>query len=167
MPFISGKELFKWMNDQGKVDEVGICKIMYKIMLGMNHVHKQGVIHRDLKPENIMIDEHGEPKILDFGLSYDTEHAESDTRRVGSMMFMAPEIIEGSPHTTACDIWSLGIVLYMMLADDYPFNLNDIEKEITSTPLLFLGPAWESVSPTCKDLITKMMNKDSGARITA
>ena len=62
------------MEEQGKVDEPMASKIMYKILLGVNHVHKQGVIHRDLKPENIMIDEQGEPKIIDFGLSHDTEH---------------------------------------------------------------------------------------------
>ncbi len=167
MPLIPGQELFNWMEEQGKVDEVEACKIMYKILLGVNHVHKQGVIHRDLKPENIMIDDQGEPKIIDFGLSLDTVTEGIDTRRVGSLIFMAPEIIEGFAHTSACDIWSLGIILFMMLSGSYPFNLNNIEKEITDTPLLFLGPTWDEVSHDCKDLLLKMLTKDPGERISA
>ena len=141
--------------------------MIFKILLGLNHIHKLGVIHRDLKPENIMIDDEGEPKIIDFGLSLDTVKKGTDTRRVGSQFFMAPEIMQGHPQTSACDIWSLGIILYMMLSGDYPFNMKDVEKEVTKTPLLFLGPAWEEISPECKDLIAKMLAKNSGVRITA
>lgn len=83
------------------------------------------------------------------------------------MIFMAPEIIDGYPHTSACDIWSLGIILFMMLSGAYPFNLKNVEKEIVSTPLLFLGPTWENISAECKDLISQMMKKDHGERISA
>ena len=127
--------------------------MIFKILLGLNHIHKLGVIHRDLKPENIMIDDEGEPKIIDFGLSLDTVKKGTDTRRVGSQFFMAPEIIQGHPQTSA---WN-----------HYPFNMKNVEKEVTETPLLFLGPAWEEISPECKDLIAKMLAKNSGVRITA
>ena len=156
------------MEERGKCDEKEACSIIHKILLGLNHVHSVGVIHRDIKPENIMVDETGEPKIIDFGLSKDTViHGEADTRIVGSKIFMAPEIFEGFPHTLACDIWSLGVILFMMLSGQYPFNMRNLEKDIVESPVLFLGPSWDSVSQTGKSLILGMLAKDSGARLTA
>ena len=147
MPLIAGKDLFEFMQQHNKTDEIHSCQIDYKILLGLNHIHKLGVVHRDLKPENIMIDEEGDPKIIDFGLSRDMGAKGTDTRRVGSQYFMAPEIFQGYPQSSACDIWSVGIILYMMLSGSYPFSMREIEKEVTETPLLFLGPVWDEISP--------------------
>ena len=60
---------------------------------------------------------------------------------------MAPEIFQGYPQSSACDIWSVGIIMYMMLSGSYPFSMREIEKEVTETPLLFLGPVWDEISP--------------------
>ena len=140
MQYIEGQELFQWMEEKGIAGEAEAAKIVHKLLLGLNHVHSCGIIHRDLKPENIMVTEYGEPKIIDFGLSKDTIGAESaDTFMVGSKIFMAPEILQGFPHTIACDMWSLGIILFMMLSGRYPFNLKKVDKEIVETPVLFLG----------------------------
>lgn len=168
MQFIEGQELFDWMEERGICDELETCNILHKLLQAINHIHSVGIIHRDIKPENIMVDDDGEPKIIDFGLSKDTvAKFEADTRIVGSKIFMAPEVFLGFPHTMAMDIWSLGIILFMMVSGQYPFSLRNVEKEITDSPVLFLGPAWENISAELKGLILAMLDKDSGARISA
>ena len=84
---------------------------MKKILSGVNHIHTQDVIHRDLKPDNILIDrETEEPILVDFGLSKDYKDSTIVLRSmVGSKIFMAPEIVEGSAHSYPCDVWSLGL----------------------------------------------------------
>ena len=75
-----------------------------------------------------MIDDQGNPNIIDFGLSKDTvRDAKADTKIVGSKIYMAPEILNGHPHEFACDMWSIGIIIYVMLCGYYPFNFKRLE----------------------------------------
>ena len=72
MEYCPGQELFKHIEEIEKFTEAEAAKIVYKIIEALNHIHSLGIVHRDLKPENIMIDDNGDPKILDFGLSKNT-----------------------------------------------------------------------------------------------
>lgn len=82
------------MESHGKYTEVETAKIMQKIFEALNHIHSIGIVHRDMKPENIMINESGEPKLIDFGLAKDTgDQMRLLKSMVGSKVFMAPEII--------------------------------------------------------------------------
>ena len=99
MEYIEGQDLFQFLEEKGNLPEIEVAKIFYKILLALDHIHSQGVIHRDLKLENIMIDEDENPKIIDFGLSKDTNLDEKvETNIVGSKIYMAPEILQGLPH---------------------------------------------------------------------
>jgi serine/threonine protein kinase len=86
---------------------------MYKVLEGINYCHSLGIVHIDLKPENIMMEQNGEPRIIDFGLSKNTK---GNTRIlksiVGSKLYMAPEILQGDAHGIEADIWSLGIIMF-------------------------------------------------------
>ena len=144
------------MEERGVFTEADAAQLIYKVIQAMNHVHSCGVVHRDLKPDNIMINENGDPRIIDFGLSKDTKNQTIMLKSmVGSKIFMAPEIIDGSGHSCPSDMWSLGIILYMMLSGSYPFSHRAIEKEICESPVLFLPPnKWENVSSEAKNLIS-------------
>ena len=99
MEYIEGQDLFQFLEEKGNLPEIEVAKIFYKILLALDHIHSQGVIHRDIKLENIMIDEDENPKIIDFGLSKDTNLDEKvETNIVGSKIYMAPEILQGLPH---------------------------------------------------------------------
>ena len=99
MEYIEGQDLFQFLEEKGNLPEKEVAKIFYKILLALDHINSQGVIHRDLKLENIMIDEDENPKIIDFGLSKDTNLDEKvETNIVGSKIYMAPEILQGLPH---------------------------------------------------------------------
>ena len=79
--------------------------------------------------------------VIDFGLSKDCCDLDVELKSfVGSKHFMAPEILEEMVHSYPCDIWSMGIMLFMMLSGNYPFSLRDLEKEIKEAPILFIGP---------------------------
>ena len=83
-------------------------------------------------------------------------------------MYMAPEIIEQIPHSYPCDMWSLGIILYMLLSSDYPFDLKNLDYSIVNDPLLFLKKdRWDNVSQVAKAFIQNLLSKDPGERMTA
>ena len=108
------------------------------IILGIDHIHSKGVVFRDLKPENIMIDSHGYPRIVDFGLSKYLPYLEicgDGTTRTkthcitlcGTPEYFAPEIIFGSGYNHSVDIWALGIILYEMIVLRNPFQPNNTD----------------------------------------
>jgi serine/threonine protein kinase len=85
---------------------------------------------------------------------------------VGSKLFMAPEILEGICHGTPCDIWSVGIIIYLMISGFYPFGFRNIDNEIMNTPVLFLHNS-DKFSSTARDLIRGLLEKSQYARLTA
>lgn len=168
MEFCPGKVLMDRLDEQGRFTEFQAAKCIYKIIEGMNHVHHSSIVHRDLKPENIIIDDNGDPKIIDFGLGKDTNN---NTRLlksfVGSKLYMAPEILMGQAHSNTCDMWSIGIILFLIISGSYPFDLSNLEKEIIEAPILFPKGTWADVSLLCQDFIRKLLDKSSSTRISA
>ena len=86
---------------------------------------------------------------------------------VGSKIYMAPEIIKGEQHGIACDMWSIGIILYTMLSNEYPFNLRNIDEEIINSPVLYLGERWNDISIEARTFISQCLAKDESERLTA
>jgi tetratricopeptide (TPR) repeat protein len=107
-------------------------ELMVKICDAVHHAHQRGLIHRDLKPGNIVVDETGQPKILDFGVARVTESDAQATRQtdvgqlVGTLAYMSPEQVLADPLEldTRSDVYSLGVILYELLAERMPYNLN-------------------------------------------
>jgi serum/glucocorticoid-regulated kinase 2 len=125
------------------------------------------VAYRDLKPENILMDKYGHVKLIDFGLSKLKMRGNNMTYSVvGTIEYMAPEILVGGGYTKACDWWSLGIVLYEMVQGTNPYRNNDMtvrEKSITLLEQDFIiNDNW---SPELKDLLSKLFKRDPRERI--
>lgn len=143
-----------------------------QIMTALMYMHGMNIIHRDLKPENLMLVSN-EPdsilKIIDFGISVRFLPGEMITDIAGTVKYMAPEIFSNE-YDCKCDIWSVGVILYLMLSGNPPFTGNRsailIEK-IKNSPLDFEGEIWNSVSNQAKNLLTKMLEKNPERRYTA
>ena len=92
---------------------------MARLFEAINHCHENNIVHRDIKPENVRVSENGELKLLDFGLA---KHSKGvlDTL-VGTPYYVAPEVLRGE-YGMSCDIWSLGVLLYILLCGYLPFH---------------------------------------------
>jgi serine/threonine protein kinase len=126
---MQGKDLFDYIAKRNyKLPEERAKAIIYQIMLGVRYLHSFGIVHRDLKLENIMMTEsndHGQPKIVDFGLSKIIGPSETATEPFGTLGYVAPEVLKKSPYSFSCDIWSLGCILYALLSGSLPFDHNE------------------------------------------
>ena len=180
MEYCGGGELLDRIIQKKHLAESETCDIMLKILSALNYIHKKKVVHRDIKPENILFSDsspNSELKIIDFGLSNivksdfkeNLEVSVSLHTRVGTPHYVAPEVIQGN-YTQACDIWSLGVMMYLLLSGNPPF-ISDTEvglfKKIEKGFLTFEGKEWSKVSMHAKDLILRMIKVNPKKRITS
>jgi calcium-dependent protein kinase len=123
-------------------------------------------VHRDIKLENIMITQDSNglplPKLIDFGLSTILIRGETSRDRYGTLVYSSPEILLGSFHYQATDIWSLGILFHLLLVGIFPFLSDDkniTKRNIVYGKINFNSPGWFKVSSAAKDLVTRMLEK--------
>jgi serine/threonine protein kinase len=140
-------------------------------LVGLEHIHQAGIIHRDIKPDNILMDTNFMPKIADFGISniHESNSIIEDTG--GTPLYLSPEVIENEGKIGfQTDIWSSGIVLYLLVFGDTPFkgrNMNELFLQILSKEVSFdMSTDFNDDQSLVQDLIKKMLIKDPTKRIT-
>ena len=177
MELCDGGELFEKIVEMHKFTEAQAASLMNRILSAVKHLHEHGICHRDLKPENFLFSDTSpdpEIKLIDFGLSkrfgaiQEQQPAEKMHTIVGTPYYVAPEVLRGN-YDFACDVWSLGVILYIMLCGYPPFegdNNKEIFKRVLQQKLEFDPEDWTQISDEAKDLITKMLVKDPTKRIS-
>ncbi|XP_053760266.1 ribosomal protein S6 kinase alpha-2 isoform X3 [Panthera pardus] len=173
-----GGELLDRILRQRHFSEREASDVLCIITRTMDYLHSQGVVHRDLKPSNILyMDESGNPesiRICDFGFAKQLR-AENGLLMTPcyTANFVAPEVLKRQGYDAACDIWSLGTLLYTMLAGFTPFangpddTPEEILARIGSGKYALSGGNWDSVSDAAKDVVSKMLHVDPHQRLTA
>ena len=174
--YCSGGELFdKIASQENQVfNESEAAAIMKKLLRAINHCHANGITHRDIKPENIMYGADGEIKLIDFGLSRALEEEELGSKALrtvaGTLAYMAPEVMTEKYDPKHCDIWSLGVLMYLLVSGYLPFqgeNRSHIYQRIKTAQFHFNHKEFDSVSEEAKSLIKKMLVVTTADRITA
>lgn len=128
-------ELFDKITEGENFSERDAAVIMEKLIKAIMHCHGMNIIHRDIKPDNVMYSVDGEVKLIDFGLAKQTATKGEVIHAIaGTPYFIAPEVLKKN-YQKECDIWSLGVVLFVMMTGAYPFdvtnnNRNDLFNKI-------------------------------------
>lgn len=127
MAYINGPTLHERISEAGAFDESSALELMGTLARAVQFAHDAGIVHRDLKPSNIMVNELGEPVVMDFGLALRQDGDGASTQEggvVGTPMYMAPEQVEGNQELIGprSDVYALGVILYHMLCGQPPFD---------------------------------------------
>ncbi|KAL2929629.1 CBL-interacting serine/threonine-protein kinase 24 [Bienertia sinuspersici] len=167
LEFVPGGELFDKIVHKGKLSEMEARKYLQQLIDAISHCHKKGVYHRDLKPENLLLDGRDNLKVSDFGLSaLPKQGVDLLHTTCGTPNYVAPEVLNGQGYDgAAADIWSCGVILFVLLAGYLPFEEADLPtlyKKINSGS--FTCPFW--LSAGAKSLIEKMLDPNPTTRIT-
>jgi len=170
---MSGGELFDRIVQKSYYNEKearDVCKILFE---AMRYCHSKKVAHRDLKPENLLLQsEHDDSnlKIADFGFAKRVTQPNSLKTQCGTPGYVAPEILEGIPYDTQADMWSLGVIVYILLGGYPPFiepNQRDLFRKIRKGQYEFHQEYWGAVSSDAKELISSLLTVNPSRRLTA
>ena len=159
-------KILERINLEKMFDEKILSEVFKQIISAINYCHDEGVCHRDLKPENICFlnlgnMENNTVKIIDFGFGRVISPKEKLKTKVGSSLYMAPEVLKHK-YNEKCDIWSIGVILFFIISGKPPFfgeNEMEIQKKILSIDYKF-DDTWKNVSDDVKDLISHMLVKE-------
>lgn len=162
MELCRGGELFDELTKQQHFTETQAALIMGQLLSSVAYLHGKGIIHRDLKPENILLEERVDSlhiKLIDFGAATFYKEHSTVSGAQGTAYYVAPEVLSGS-YTEKCDLWSCGVILYILLSGSPPFDGQTDQKvlaQVSKGSYAFTGPQWESVSSQAKDLIEQLL----------
>jgi calcium-dependent protein kinase len=173
---LSGGELLDKINEAGSLNEDVSSFLMKQIFSAVDFCHQKGIIHRDLKPENILIESEEEAnkefftvKIIDFGTSGKLKSGEMFNLTVGTPLYVSPEVLKNK-YNEKCDMWSCGVIMYMMLSGNPPFkgdNDEEIYQAVKEGKYNFDDEKWDTISGEAKDLIKNLLIKDMNKRYSA
>uniref|UniRef100_A0A3P9H5K9 non-specific serine/threonine protein kinase n=1 Tax=Oryzias latipes TaxID=8090 RepID=A0A3P9H5K9_ORYLA len=174
LELISGGELFDFIAEKDNLLETEAIQFMKQILEGLRFMHSNSIAHFDLKPENIMLSEKVSPqlnvKLIDFGLAYRFHQGQEYKSTSGTPQYVAPEVISFEPLSTAADMWSIGVITYILLSGMSPFQGDTDEETLRNVVAVhyeFEDLYFKTTSSMAKDFIQKLLVKDSRERMTA
>ena len=169
--YLSGGGLFESLIQNVGFTENACAAIIKQVLSAVHYLHSKNIVHRDIKPENIIFETNDalNVKLMDFGNSRKMGENESLNGVYGTAYYVAPEVLDGN-YDNKCDVWSVGVILYMLLSGCPPFTGNSdvqIIESVRQGLYSIEGGVWDQVSPLAKDLVCKMLTKNPDERISA
>lgn len=173
LELLDGGELFDRIVQENSFTEGAAAELTRCLADAIGYLHSRGIVHRDLKPENIIYKskaKDAEVKITDFGLAKIRKHEEKMLTACGTPGYVAPEVLKQQPYTSKVDIWSLGVILYILLCGYPPFyneegNTVALYDQIKQGDFEFKKKYWGGISDNAKDLVRRMLTVDPNKRI--
>ncbi|KAE9556429.1 hypothetical protein FO519_000314 [Halicephalobus sp. NKZ332] len=180
MEIMLGGELFARIQEKatGAFTEREAANIMYYICSAIDYLHGLNIAHRDIKPENLLytnVTDNAVLKLTDFGFAKRVDDGTEKPLETPcyTPYYVAPEVLSSKPYDKSCDIWSIGIIAYILLCGYPPFYSHHglpispgMKKRIRAGQYNFSGPEWDRVSEAAKDLIRKCLKTDPAERVT-
>jgi calcium/calmodulin-dependent protein kinase I len=173
MEMMTGGELFGRIVEKEKYTEGEARSVVKRLTLALKYCHERGIVHRDLKPENLLYadtTDEAEIKIADFGLAKLLNADAMMHTACGTPGYVAPEILEGTAYDKAVDMWSMGVITYILLCGFPPFfddNNAALFAAIKKGKYDYPSPFWDGVSPEARDLIDHLLVVAPSRRLTA
>ncbi|XP_030832817.1 calcium/calmodulin-dependent protein kinase type IV [Strongylocentrotus purpuratus] len=174
LELVTGGELFERIVERGYYSERDAARCVREICQAVSYLHDHDIVHRDLKPENLLYADMGDEaplKLADFGLSKIIDQDVSMKTVCGTPGYCAPEVLCGKPYCKAVDMWSVGVITYILLCGFEPFyddrGDNYIYKKIIRADYAFISPWWDDISDSAKDFIDRLLVTDPKKRLCA
>jgi len=173
---LSGGELFDRIVSKGSFSEAEAASLMQSLAGAIKYLHGIGIVHRDLKPENLLYantTDKSPIKITDFGLAKLKPEKDGDSQKMstacGTPGYVAPEVLMNVAYGPSVDLWSLGVILYILLCGFPPFyheSTNALYKQIKKGQYDFPSPYWDNISDSAKNLIAALLTVDPKKRLS-
>jgi serine/threonine protein kinase len=171
MELLQGGELFDRIVQKSFYNEKEARDLVCLLLTTLKYLHDRNIVHRDLKPENLLLkslDNDSDIKLADFGFATKVD-GDNITTQCGTPGYMAPDILTGTPYGKAVDMWSFGVILYILLGGYPPFhdeNQRTLFRKIMKGSFEFHPDYWSSVSDEAKNLISGLLTVDKKKRLT-
>mmetsp|Transcript_14564 Transcript_14564/g.37779 ORF Transcript_14564/g.37779 Transcript_14564/m.37779 type:complete len:325 (-) Transcript_14564:127-1101(-) len=173
MELVTGGELFDRIVERGSYTEADAAQCITEICSALEYMHKHNICHRDLKPENILYASPAKDasiKLADFGLAKVVSENAIMQTACGTPGYVAPEILQNAGFGVEVDMWSVGVILYILLCGFPPFYEEELPRlfaTIMAGRYDFPSPWWDNISPDAKELVQKLLVVNPKERFTA
>lgn len=174
LELVSGGELFDFIAEKENLVESEAIEFMKQILEGLAFMHSKNIAHFDLKPENVMLSDkvspHPKIKLIDFGLAHRFQQGEEYRSTSGTPQYIAPEAINCEPLSTAADMWSIGVITYILLSGFSPFQGETDQETLRNIIAMnyeFDARHFSMTTSMAKDFIQKLLVKNPAERMTA
>jgi calcium/calmodulin-dependent protein kinase I len=173
MEHLKGGDMFAYLEKRKfHIPEERAASLIYSVAVALSYLHSYGIAHRDLKPENILLisdQQDADIKLMDFGLSKIIAPDEKSVEPFGTLSYVAPEVLKTKPYGKAVDLWSLGVISYLLICGVLPFD-DDKDSEIARM-ILNVDPnysfgRWKTASTEAIDFTQRLLCKDKDKRMT-